>query len=207
MFFSFEGIDCCGKTTQIKLLANKLTEAQRTVQLLREPGGTEISERIRTILLDKKHLNMTQISELFLFSAARAQLVSEVIKPALAQKTIVICDRFVDSTTAYQGYGRGLTLGAVKTINTVATFGILPKKTFLIDITIQEMFDRRAASHQEVDRMELGNKEFFTRVRDGYLEMAEHEKDRFVVINGKQHIETIHEEIWRVVENILPQLE
>ncbi len=207
MFLSFEGIDCCGKTTQIKLLANRLAETQHVVQLLREPGGTEISERIRAILLDKKHLNMTQISELFLFSAARAQLVNEVIKPALAKKTIIICDRFVDSTTAYQGYGRNLTLGAVKTINTVATFGTLPKKTFLLDITIQEMLDRRAASHQEVDRMELGNKEFFTRVRDGYLEMAANEKNRFVVINGKQSIETIHEEIWNVVENLITQQE
>src|SRR5512134_2324932 len=117
MFITFEGIDCCGKTTQAKLLIDKLQSLNHPVLFLREPGGTTISEKIREVLLDKKNLKMIQVTELLLFSASRAQLVSEVIKPALIQNKIVICDRYHDSTTAYQGYGRGLTLGAVKTIN------------------------------------------------------------------------------------------
>lgn len=207
MFISFEGIDCCGKTTQVKLLIEKLQSQNRHVVLLREPGGTVISERIREILLDKKNSKMIQITELLLFSAGRAQLVSEVIKPALLQNKIVICDRYVDSTTAYQGYGRGLTLGAVKTINRVATTDVMPKKTFFIDITVQEMHERRRANIHEIDRMELSNEEFFHRVRDGYLELAKEEPDRFIVIDGKQPIESIHEEIWKTVEYLLPGIE
>ncbi len=207
MFISFEGIDCCGKTTQVKLLIEKLQSQNRHVVLLREPGGTVISERIREILLDKKNSKMIQITELLLFSAGRAQLVSEVIKPALLQNKIVICDRYVDSTTAYQGYGRGLTLGAVKTINRVATTDVMPKKTFFIDITVQEMHERRRAKNHEIDRMELSNEEFFHRVRNGYLELAKEEPDRFIVIDGKQPIETIHEEIWKTVEYLLPEIE
>lgn len=203
MFISFEGIDCCGKTTQVTLLVEKLRSVDRQHLLLREPGGTPISEKIRTILLDKKNSAMTQMTELLLFSASRVQLVNEVIKPALADRTIVICDRYVDSTTAYQGYGRGLLLGAVKTINRVATMDVMPKKTFFIDITVQEMYDRRNAGKHETDRMELSNEEFFTRVRNGYHELAKEEPDRFVVINGKQSMMEIHEEIWNIVSPLL----
>ncbi|MFA5834050.1 MAG: dTMP kinase [Bacteroidota bacterium] len=204
MFLSFEGIDCCGKTTQAKLLVEKLKNQNREVLFLREPGGTEISEQIRQILLHKKNLKMTQISELLLFSASRAQLVSEVIKPALAKKTIVISDRFVDSTTAYQGYGRGLHHGGVKGINAIATNGLMPKKTFFIDISTQEMYQRRQASHQEIDRMEMSNEEFYQRVRDGYLQLAKEEPSRFVTIDGKQPIESIHEIIWKEIDGLLP---
>lgn len=203
MFISFEGIDCCGKSTQVTLLIEKLQSIHRDHLLLREPGGTSISEKIRSILLDKKNLNMTQISELMLFSASRAQLVNEVIKPALLERRIVICDRYVDSTTAYQGFGRGLPLGAVKTINRVVTMDVMPKKTFFIDITVQEMIDRRKASKLEVDRMELANNDFFERVRKGYHELAKEEPDRFVVINGKQTIMEIHEEVWGVVNSLI----
>ena len=204
MFLSFEGIDCCGKTTQAKLLVEKLKDQNREVLFLREPGGTEISEQIRQILLHKKNLKMTQIAELLLFSASRAQLVSEVIKPALAKKTIVLTDRFVDSTTAYQGYGRGLHHGGVKGINSIATNGLMPKKTFFIDITTQEMYQRRQASHQEIDRMEMSNEEFYQRVRDGYLQLAKEEPSRFVTIDGKQPIDAIHDIIWKEVDGLLP---
>lgn len=206
MFISFEGIDCCGKTTQIKLLTEKLQQFHQNFIVLREPGGTEISEHIRSILLDKKHLNMTQITELMLFSASRAQLVTEVIKPAILHNKLVICDRYVDSTTVYQGYGRGLNIGAVKTINTVATLGVMPKKTFFIDITIREMNDRRQSSNEEKDRMELGNSEFFHRVRDGYLKLTQEEPDRFIVIDGKESVETIHDQIWKNITDLLPTM-
>jgi dTMP kinase len=204
MFISFEGIDGSGKSTQAKLLAKKLEEENRKVIFLREPGGTEISEQIRNILLNKKNLKMTQIAELLLFSASRSQLVSEVIKPALLNNTIVIADRYVDSTTAYQGYGRGLHHGGIKGINSLATMGVTPKKTFFIDITVQEMFARRAATHQEIDRMEMSNDEFFERVRQGYLELAKEESGRFVVIDGKQTIEAIHDIIWKEIDGMLP---
>lgn len=207
MFISFEGIDCSGKTTQAKLLMEKLQSQGHNVLFLREPGGTIISEKIRDILLDKKNLKMTQITELLLFSASRAQLVNEVIKPALQQKKIVISDRYVDSTTVYQGYGRGLTLGAVKTINRVATTDVMPKKTFFIDITIQEMLNRRKTGKADIDRMEMSGEDFFHRVREGYHTLAKEDPERFVVINGKQSVETIHEEIWKVIEEILPSVE
>jgi dTMP kinase len=204
MFISFEGIDGSGKSTQAKLLMKKLQEENRTVLFLREPGGTEISEQIRNILLNKKNLKMTQIAELLLFAASRAQLVSEVIKPALLNNTVVITDRYVDSTTVYQGHGRGLHHGGIKGINSLATMGVMPKKTFFIDITVQEMIARRQANHQDIDRMEMSNDDFFNRVRQGYLDLAKEEPGRFVTIDGKESIETIHQQIWSVVDGMLP---
>ncbi len=202
MFISFEGIDGSGKTTQAKKLAARLEESGKTVLFLREPGGTEISEQIRQILLNKKNLKMTQISELLLFSASRAQLVTEVIKPALAQGTIVITDRFVDSTTAYQGSGRGLHIGGVKSINALATSGLMPRRTFFIDIPVAEMYERRRSSGQEIDRMEMSNEEFYQRVRDGYKEIAAEEPGRFITIDGRQSIDEIHTIIWNEVEGL-----
>ncbi len=204
MFLTFEGIDCCGKTTQAKLLVEKLQSQGKNVLFLREPGGTEISEQIREILLNKKNLKMTHITELLLFSASRAQLVSEVIKPALLKKQIVITDRFVDSTTAYQGNGRGLHHGGVKGINAVAVNGVMPNKTFFIDIPVQEMYARRVEHHLERDRMEMSNEEFYNRVRDGYHELAKEEPGRFVMINGKQSIQSIHNAVWKVIDGMLP---
>ena len=204
MFISFEGIDGSGKSTQAKLLVKKLEEENRKVLFLREPGGTEISEQIRNILLNKKNLKMAQITELLLFSASRAQLVSEVIKPALLNTIVVISDRYVDSTTVYQGHGRGLHLGGIKGINSLATIGVMPKKTFFIDITVHEMHERRQSGYQEIDRMEMSNDDFYNRVRLGYLELAKEEPGRFVVIDGKQPIESIHNIIWTEVDGMLP---
>ena len=204
MFISFEGIDGSGKSTQAKLLVKKLEEENRKVLFLREPGGTEISEQIRNILLNKKNLKMAQITELLLFSASRAQLVSEVIKPALLNTIVVISDRYVDSTTVYQGHGRGLHLGGIKGINSLATIGVMPKKTFFIDITVHAMHERRQSGYQEIDRMEMSNDDFYNRVRLGYLELAKEEPGRFVVIDGKQPIESIHNIIWTEVDGMLP---
>lgn len=204
MFISFEGIDGSGKSTQAKLLVKKLEEENRKVLFLREPGGTEISEQIRNILLNKKNLKMAQITELLLFSASRAQLVSEVIKPALLNTIVVISDRYVDSTTVYQGHGRGLHLGGIQGINSLATIGVMPKKTFFIDITVHEMHERRQSGYQEIDRMEMSNDDFYNRVRLGYLELAKEEPGRFVVIDGKQPIESIHNIIWTEVDGMLP---
>ncbi len=204
MFISFEGLDGSGKTTQAALLTEKLRGQHYIVEFFREPGGTEISERIREILLDKKNLGMSQITELFLFSAARAQLISQVIKPALLDSKIVICDRYVDSTTAYQGYGRGLRLGAVKTINTVATYGLMPEMTFLIDVPIDMIIERRHKSGVAIDRMESSGREFYAKAREGYLELAKEEPKRVLVIDGSRSVEDVQEEIWKALSPHLP---
>ncbi len=205
MFISFEGLDGCGKTTQINLLAEKLASLAYDVVFIREPGGTAISERIREILLDTKHEGMNQITELLLFSAARAQLVNEVIKPALANSQVVLSDRYVDSTTAYQGYGRGLRLGAVKTINTVATLGVMPHLTFIIDLPLDELARRKMRTGTAADRMERSGRAFYEDVRQGYLAMAQAEPERFTVIDGCQEVETIRQQIWNTVSNHIPR--
>jgi dTMP kinase len=147
---------------------------------------------------------MSQITELFLFSAARAQLVSQVIKPSLLDSKIVICDRYVDSTTAYQGFGRGLRLGAVKTINAVATFGLLPELTFLIDVPIDEIIERRHKSGVAIDRMESSGREFYEKVRQGYLELAKEEPKRVLLVDGSQAIQHVQDEIWKTLALRLP---
>lgn len=204
MFISFEGIDGCGKTTQAALLVNRLQKIGKEVLFLREPGGTTISEKIRRLLLDKKYKEMTMKGELFLFSAARTQLVSEVIRPALQKGTIVVCDRFYDSTTAYQGYGRGLNILEVTTINAIAVDGISPTITFLLDVDIQEILRRRKVSGLITDRMEDAGTEFFERVRKGYLEIAKQESHRYHILDGMRSIDELHHEIWNYVQ---PRLE
>lgn len=199
MLITFEGLDFSGKTTQIKLLTDKLRQHQYDVLVVREPGGTPISEKIRDILLDKKNLEMTQIAELLLFSAARTQLVSQIIIPALQSGKIVICDRYDDSTTAYQGYGRGISLEAVKHINKLATLGTVPDITFFIDIPLSEVAHRLKESKASVDRMESSGDAFYEKVRTGYFQIANNEPKRFLVIEGNRSIETVADEIWKIV--------
>jgi len=218
MFITFEGLDFSGKTTQAALLVEKLRfmdlrGARRradphshqpagsgTVHFLREPGGTHISERIREILLDKTSHALTATAEILLFSASRTQLVSEVILPALGRGEIVVCDRFVDSTTAYQGYGRGLDPEDVERINNVATLGLTPNLTIFIDIPVLEIEQRKLAAGLTFDRMEDSGREFYERVRAGFLEIAQRQHARFVVVNGMRPLEAVHLEIWHAVE-------
>ncbi len=211
MFIALEGLDFCGKSTQTGLLVERLKSLERTsaahrdarpipVHVLREPGGTAISEQIRGILLDKASHGLTATAEILLFSASRTQLVSEVILPALQRGEIVVCDRFVDSTTAYQGYGRRLDAESVAAINRVATLGLLPDLTVLIDISIEEIERRKHAAGLPFDRMEESGKEFYERVRAGYLELARQEHDRFVVVNGMRPPEAVHQDVWKEVE-------
>lgn len=200
MFITFEGIDFCGKSTQVKLLKEFLEKKGKTVKIIREPGGTEISEKIREILLDKKHLNLTIETEIFLFSASRAQLVREVIQPYLEKNYYVLSDRFHDSTTAYQGFGREIPLAIVEQINNLVIGKTIPDLTFFIDIPTEEAGNRKHLnSLVELDRIELSKNDFYERVRKGYFYLAEKEP-RFKVLNGLQDINTIHNEIITEVE-------
>jgi dTMP kinase len=195
MFISFEGIDFCGKSTQIELLKDFLIDKNKKVEILREPGGTELSEKIRTMLLDSKNSQMIAETELFLFSASRAQLVREKIRPYLEKGIYVISDRFHDSSTSYQGYGRGIPIEMVNKIHNVAIGDTFPDVTFFIDIPVGIANERKKKrSKGKLDRIELADIEFYNRVRTGYLEIAKQE-DRFKVIDGTQTIENIHNQI------------
>jgi len=206
MFVTFEGLDFSGKTTQAQRLVNRLKACPpneetvlRKVHFIREPGGTHISERLRDILLDRKHLEMCNLTELMLFSASRAQLVFQVIGPALKRGEDVICDRYHDSTTVYQGYGRGLNIDDVRRINAIATNGLDPELTVLVDIPVDEIERRKVAAGLVFDRMESSGLAFYERVRQGYLALAREEPDRFVRINGMKSVEQVEADIWRAV--------
>jgi dTMP kinase len=202
MFITFEGLDYSGKSTQVKLLSDRLSLQDYRVLVLREPGGTEIGEKIRKILLDKVNTGITIASELFLFSASRSQLVNEVIKPALGGDMVVICDRYYDSTTAYQGFGRDISLDVIQAINRYATDGLVPDITFFLDIPIREIEKRMAAAKSNKDRMESNSIEFYERVRMGYLQIAKDES-RFCVLEGLQPIDDLHETIWQHVSETI----
>jgi dTMP kinase len=203
MFITFEGIDGSGKTTQAVLLVDRLKNVGNEVVLLREPGGTVVSEKVRDILLDKQHLELNRVAELLLFSAARAQLVNDVILPAIQAGKIVVCDRFYDSSTAYQGYGRGLNLEEVKSINRIATFGTAPDLTLLVEVSLEEIRRRRQSVGALDDRMESSGTEFYARVRNGYHAVAATEPQRVMIIDGMRSAEKIHNEIWDIVQKRL----
>lgn len=195
MFITFEGIDFCGKSTQVELLKKYLENHNKKVLLIREPGGTEISEKVRNILLDKNHSKMYMETEIFLFSAARSQLVREKIKPYLNEGFYVISDRFHDSTTAYQGYGRGLPPELVKKVNELAIGDTIPDLTFFIDIPVTEAEKRKLNNlDKELDRIEISNNDFYEKVRKGYQDISKYEK-RFRLIDGMLSIEEIHKKI------------
>lgn len=203
MFISFEGIDFCGKTTQIKLLQDYLEGKGKVVKIIREPGGTDISEQVRTTLLSKTNSLMTLETEILLFSASRAQLVREKLRPFLQQDYFVISDRFFDSTTAYQGYGRGIPLEYVNCINELAVGDTVPELTFFIDIPVAEAEKRKKhVTASELDRIEIAKKTFFEKVRSGYLEIAEKEK-RFRVLNGLDSIEELNKNIISEIEKVI----
>jgi len=202
MFISFEGIDFSGKSTEIELLKDYLEDHNKKVEILREPGGTDISEKVRRILLDNKNEKMFAEAELFLFSASRAQMVREKIRPYVEKGIYVISDRFHDSSTAYQGYGRGIDLEEVKMIHQLAIGDTIPDLTFFIDIPVGIANERRKKkSKVKLDRIEVGDTEFYNRVRNGYLEIARRE-ERFKVIDGTQTIETIQNQIISELELI-----
>jgi len=193
-FITFEGIDGCGKSTQLKKTEKYLVRRGDTILVLREPGSTVLSERIRAILLDKK-LTIGDFPELMLYLAARAELVKQVIEPAIKKGKIVLCDRFYDSTTAYQGYGRGLDIITINKLNRLAVGDMVPNLTFLIDVSYNVSLKRRKLENKKADRLESESSRFFGKVRNGFLEIARRNKSRVKVVDGSSDVETVFEEV------------
>ncbi len=201
-FITFEGVEGCGKSTQITLLWEYLVEAGYDVIVTREPGGTPIAEAIRGVLLNPDHDGMGSTAELLLYAAARAQHIYEKIAPALAAGQIVLCDRFADSTTAYQGAGRGIHADILKTLNDIATGGVWPDCTLLIDVPVAVGLER-ARNRGRKDRIEQESIDFHERVRQGFLGLAVAEPSRIYLISGEAPIEDVHQKICRVVDAVL----
>lgn len=199
MFITIEGPDGGGKTTQMNMLVPALEERGLDIIRTREPGGTDIGDQIRSVIMDMKNKSMDPRAEILLFCASRAQLVSELIWPSLASGKIVLCDRYADSTMAYQGYGHGLDRTALKNLLEFATGGLKPDLTILLDISAEAGLRRRITNHDEWNRMDDYALQFHERVRKGYLEMASAEPERFAVIHADRSKEEIHDEIVSVI--------
>ncbi len=190
MFVTFEGIEGCGKTTQAKLLCEALVDRGYSVVFTREPGGTPAAEELRSFLLKPREERFPPFAELSVYEAARAFHVENLIKPSLKEGAVVICDRFIDSTLAYQGYGRGIDLSLVERLNQEATGGLKPDLTVLIDLPVEEAFKR--ISERRKDRMESESLKFHQRVREGFLEIARREPERFLIVDGMREVEELH---------------
>ncbi len=183
LFITFEGVEGSGKTTQISRLAEWLEQQGRIVLRTREPGGTPAGEQIRQVLLDHRNTTLTAHTEAFLVLAARVQHLHEVIRPALAQGAIVLCDRFVDSTLAYQGYGRGLNIASLRRLNRVATQGLEADLTILFDVPVATGLARRR-SHRYNNRLDVESDAFHIKIRKGFLQLAKREPDRIKVVDA-----------------------
>ena len=197
---SFEGSEGCGKSTQIALLRTRLEAAGRAVVVLREPGGTVLGESVRHLLQHAKEgAGMTPETELLLFAASRAQLVREKIRPLLDAGTFVILDRFLDSTTVYQGIARGLPLESVRAINYFAIGGTLPQLTLVLDMDSATARQRIDQTGRELDRIESQPQSFFEKVRQGYIEVAKAETARVKIIDASAAPDVVHENIWQII--------
>lgn len=197
LFVTFEGPEGSGKSTQIQRLAAALEAQGLAVLATREPGGTAIGNAVRAVVLNPAHTEMSLRAETLLFNAARAQIVDQVIRPALAAGQIVLCDRYADSTLAYQGYGHGQDLASLRRLGDYATGGLLPKATVYLDIDVREGLRRKkAGAAEEWNRMEEKTLAYHQAVRRGYLELAAASPERWLVIDADQSIEAIHQAIW-----------
>jgi len=211
LFITFEGIDLCGKSTQVRLLAEHLRGKKIEVVLSREPGGPPISEKIRHILLSREHAAMRPLTELLLYEAGRAQHTEELIRPALEAGRCVILDRYGDASTAYQGWGRQLGADLVRRLNELATGGLRPDITVLLDLPPEEAARRAPKKDWQADRLEGEAIEFHRRVWEGYRRMATEEPDRIKIIDGLGPVDDIHNQILALIEPLLskrfPQFE
>jgi dTMP kinase len=196
MFVTFEGVDGSGKSTQIAVLRQSLENRGIEVVVIREPGGTLIGEKIRSILLDRANDGMTSGTELFLYEAARAQIVHDVILPALLAGKAVICDRFFDSTVAYQGYGRGLDLVSIHLLNDLAAEGLQPDLTYYLDLPVKAAIERMHVREGEQDRIEQEGFAFMERVRTGYLALAAEHK-RIITLDAMAPVMELADHIER----------
>jgi len=202
LFITFEGGEGCGKSTQAKALRDRLKQQDIPVLLTREPGGTSLGARLRRVLKTRNNVALSPRAELLLFAASRAQLTQELIRPALEAGTVVVCDRFLHSTLVYQGYGRGLDLATVNEINRVATGGLVPDLTVLIDMPPEQGLARKRTPR---DRFESEDPAFHDRVRKGYLVTAAADPDRWLVIDGCLAKKTIAGIVWDRVSTQLPK--
>ena len=203
-FITFEGIEGSGKSTVASLIAKRFEDAGYTSFLTREPGGTRLSEDIREILLDPERTDMCEKTELLLYLASRAQLVTEVIKPALSEGKIVLCDRYFDATMAYQGWARGVGEELISQLNRVTVGNVIPDITFLLDLSVEEGF-RRGPKHREEtgtrvrDRLERETVEFHEKVREGYLRIADREKERVIIIDASKELDSVLSAISQII--------
>jgi dTMP kinase len=204
LFITFEGPEGSGKTTQIHRIKETLTQHHIAYQLVREPGGTVIGDLIRDILLDPNLCDMKPRTETLLYAASRAQLVEHVIQPALAVGNVILCDRYVDSSIAYQGYGMMQDVDEIIKLNHTATGGLFPHRTYLLDIPEELLYMRVNHRGRRKDRIELKDKEFHSRVREGYLALASAEPERFLVIGAQKGINEVFKEIIRDLSLYLP---
>ena len=206
IFVTFEGIDGSGKSTQANSLLRRIQENGYNAVLFREPGGTRISEQIRQILLSTKHSEMAVITEVMLYSAARAQLTEEMIIPGLKENDIGVCDRYFDSTIAYQGYGRGISLEFIDALIKEAAKRVWPDITFLVDVDV-ELAEKRSGTIGRLDRIEMETVEFKDTVIRGFREIASNDRDRIVVLDGSQEVESLTDIAWERIESLLRQRE
>lgn len=199
LFITIEGSDGSGKSTQIELLKSYLQTKEYDFIFTREPGGTVISEAVRDIILNKDYMEMSDVTESLLYAAARAQHVNELIIPSLEDGKLIICDRFVDSSIAYQGYARELDIESIEMVNNYATRGIQPDLTILLDIDVENALKRKK-KQKELDRMELEKLDFHKKVSDGFKELAITNSNRIKLIDANRTIDEVHKEIIQLIE-------
>jgi dTMP kinase len=203
LFITFEGPEGSGKSTQINLLCTYLLAQNYPVVQTREPGGTPIGDQIRKVLLSPEHAEMLPITEYLLFSASRAQLVSQFIRPQLAAGRIVLCDRYADSSLAYQGYAQGLDLDMLRQISRLTTGGLAPNCTIYFDLDVRAGLQRKQHASEPLDRLDAKSIEFHERVRRGYLAMAAQEPARWFVVNAEENVSSVQVKVREHVENLI----
>lgn len=201
-FITFEGIEGAGKSVQVGLLSSRLREEGQNIVVVREPGGTRIGEEIRAITHNRENVELTGVAEGYLMAAARAQLVREIIRPALIEGKIVIADRFFDSSLAYQGFGRQIGEEEIFRLNQLALDSVFPNLTILLDVSADAGFVRRNGTGK-TDRLDLQQKDFYERVYQGYKKLAEKYKERYFVVDSSKPINGVAEMIWKKVKTLI----